>query len=293
MKVSFSVTISLTLPICMLAACSGGDRPGGSGGTSTADDTAADPEDWTFVDCDEPLPGIPWGDTVDGSVGWEEGSLDDFDPSELPEEIDLSQIEDHYLAQLGFALREDLGETVSRDEVLAKGELGLVVLAAIFNERGSNAGIDYDIFEKGLTRYYTCSLGLPSSLVGFREVVFDYSVHSSEDIDSNNHCGKVRVTRDLEAGFIVSETLLHAGTDDEAVRETEILMLNERDDGAMDFLVYGPYGWLTDRTTIDYNEGTADDYIGASPAWCMNCHYDSEDMSYDVISPTDHGYCSR
>lgn len=74
-------------------------------------------------------------------------------------------------------------------------------------------------------------------------------------------------------------------------REAVFDMLNERTDGAMDFIVYGPYGWLTDRTTIDYNEGTEDDYVGASSAWCMNCHYDPDSLSYDVISPTDHGFC--
>jgi len=160
---SYFAVLSRTLTMCFLASGTKDDGRGWAGGADgggEADDTAADPEDWTVVDCEEPLPGIPWADTVDGSVGWEEGTLDDFDPNEMPEEIDITHIEDHYLAQLDFAPRERLEGTVARDEIIAKGELGLVVLAAIFNERGSNAGIDYDLFEKGLTRYYACSLAL-------------------------------------------------------------------------------------------------------------------------------------
>lgn len=83
------------------------------------------------------------------------------------------------------------------------------------------------------------------------------------------------------AGVFAAETIAADGS----VRETEIMLAGRRDDGFLDFLVYGADGRLTEGSTFATIVGG--DTVASTPLSCMACHTDAaRDYAFDVIDPT-------
>jgi hypothetical protein len=79
------------------------------------------------------------------------------------------------------------------------------------------------------------------------------------------------------------------------VRETEILLTDNRSDGQIDFLVYGSDGVLTDRSQFPTIDGGTH-LVTSSPYTCMTCHMNpsatDDTWAYDVLIPIT-GPCAR
>jgi hypothetical protein len=268
-----------------------------------------------LANCDEPVGGLPWDVPEDGDMAGAADESDtglqlelaEFDFSELPESVDISELIPFYRGLVGYALDwpvDSLGDSLDRDEVLAIGPMGEVVLASIMP--GGDAGFDFTFYRRGLFRYYTCSLSPPLTLEEFRAVVFDFSEVEYTDVDSVAKCGTRRLYTAPDGQTYVSESLVEG-----QVRETEILLTGTRQDGNIDFLVYDADGLLTDRTEFPLPavgrtphratrsrpptrpggpELVYTDRVVAAPYICMSCHANPENRqtawTFDLLMPT-------
>ena len=63
---------------------------------------------------------------------------------------------------------DEIGETIERDEALARGPLGRALLGA-YAEAAANdkTGVDLPFLRRGLHRYYQCDRAFPLTLEGF------------------------------------------------------------------------------------------------------------------------------
>ena len=243
-----------------------------------------------LVDCDASLTGVPWGDPPVSDHNPEiEAILDAIDFGEMPETIDISALLAIYRGGIAYALEiapAELGDTLNRDAVLASGHMGRVVLASLYTETA--AGIDYTLFRQGLERYYTCSRAFPMTLEGFG-VEFGGIPSTYSDIASAAKCGTRRFNAD--AGVYIAESIWEG-----AVRETEILIDNNRADGQLDFAVYGADGILTDRSQFP-TLGGGPHLVASAPYVCMTCHLNSsadlDTWGYDTLYPTGTGPCAE
>lgn len=290
-------TLSLLL---MSAALSCGDSDKSSGGPDTSGPDGSDSAethgddsgllDVEVADCDTPLEGVDWGDNpvTDYSPSVVD-KIASVDFAAMDEEIDISGLAAFYRGGIAFALEiapDELGGTLSRDETLAMGHLGRVVLASLAEEPGT---MDYILYRQGLQRYYTCSKGFPMTLEGFQrvygEIPEDYT-----DIDSKAKCNTRRLRLSPETGVYVAESLWEG-----EVRETEIILSDNRTDGQLDFLVYGEDGVLTDRSQFP-TIGNGEHLVTSSPYTCMTCHMNPDaapgTWGYDVLLPST-GPCAR
>jgi len=273
--------------VVLLLSCGDKSEPDSA---APADDSG-EAEAITYVDCEEPLAGIGWGSSAPVETGWTDGMLDDIDTSELPAQIDLSEMLDLYKGAVSYALGEPVGDTLDRDAVAAQEPMGPVVLAALAAGQDDVLGIDFDLLRQGLWRYSTCSTGLPTTLEGFKAEVFDYPAAASDDVPSKAKCDTRRLYVDDEAGVYVAETVVVADDGSEEIRETEVILSKHRDDGQLTFVVYGPDGQITDRSSFPtVNGGEA--VTAASPYVCMACHLDTDTWTYDVLFPSV-GPCAR
>jgi hypothetical protein len=240
--------------------------------------------------CDSLLSGVPWGEVSDFDPTFE-ASLNAIDFEALPESFDISGLLPIFRGGVAYALEippEELGDTLNRDETLATGHLGRVVLAALSTD--DDLGIDYAIFRFGIQRYYTCSRGFPMTLDGF-EAAFGTIPDDYTDVDSAAKCGIRRLRVSPEQGFYVAESIW-----DGEVRETEILMDSNRADGQLDFAVYGVDGMLTDRSQFP-TLGGGEHIVTGAPYVCMTCHLnssaDEDTWGYDRLYPTGTGPCAE
>jgi hypothetical protein len=240
--------------------------------------------------CDSLLPGVPWGETSDFDPTFE-ASLNAIDFDALPQSFDISGILPIFRGGIAYALEippAELGDTINRDEALATGHLGRVVVAALSTD--DDLGIDYAIFRYGIQRYYTCSRGFPVTLDGF-EATFGAIPEEYTDVDSAAKCATRRLRISPEQGFYVAESLIEGD-----VRETEILMDSNRADGQLDFAVYGADGMLTDRSQFP-TLGGGDHIVTGAPYVCMTCHLnssaDEDTWGYDRLYPTGTGPCAE
>lgn len=255
-------------------------------------DSGGEPGSAVLVDCDASLTGVPWGEPSVSDHNPElEEILDSIDFGEMPETIDISGLLAIYRGGIAYALEispADLGDTLNRDAVLASGHMGRVVLASLNTE--AEAGIDYTLFRQGLQRYYTCSRAFPMTLEGFG-VEFGEIPSAYSDIASAAKCGTRRLRINAEAGVYVAESIWEG-----AVRETEILLDNNRADGQLDFAVYGADGVLTDRSQFP-TLGGGPHLIVSAPYACMTCHLNSsadpDTWGYDTLYPTGTGPCAE
>ncbi len=289
---------TLFVLLCSTLGCGDSDKddlPDDSGGDADADDTATGDSGSTGgvarADCAVPLEGVDWGDNpvvdYDPTI---ETRLDAVDYAAIDEELDISSLAAFYRGGIAFALEiapEDLGDTLNRDEALAEGHLGRVILASLAEQ--VPGGMDYTLFRQGLQRYYMCSRGYPMTLEGF-QLVYGEIPEDYTDVDSLAKCGTRRLRLSPETGVYVSETLW-----EEEVRETEILLTHNRSDGQLDFVVYGADGVLTDRSQFP-TIGGENHLVMSAPYTCMTCHMNpsatEHTWGYDVLIPAT-GPCAR
>ena len=245
-----------------------------------------------MADCDEVLGGVPWGEpsVSDGNPDLE-SILAAIDFSTYPAQLEIGELAAIYRGGIAYALDippAELGDTLDRDAVLASGPLGWVVLASLDPDLATD--FDYMRFRQGLFRYYTCSRAFPMTLNGF-EAVFGAIAVDYTDIASAAKCGTRRLRIDPEAGVYVAESLIEG-----EVRETEILIENNRRDGQLDFVVYGADGVLTDRSQFP-TLGGGPHLVVSAPYVCMTCHLnssaDDDTWGYDTLYPTGTGPCAE
>lgn len=259
------------------------------GGAPSADDSGS--AEVEVVDCSMAIPGVSWGDPpvtdFNPNITTE---LEALDLGAIPEELDISALLPLFRGGIAYALEippSDLGSSLSKADLLAAGDLGLVVLASLATD--DDLGIDFTIFRQGLQRYYTCSRAFPRTLDGFKALYGDFGDAFSE-IDSAAKCGTRRVQENHAAGVFVAESVWG-----EEVRETEILLRGARADGQLEFLVYGADGLLTDRSQFP-TMGGGPHLVTSAPYTCMTCHLNSEadddTFAYDVLTPHGTGACA-
>jgi hypothetical protein len=235
--------------------------------------------------CDVPFSGVDWGvpAVADHNPGID-AILDAVDYDSIDAELDISSLAAFYRGGIAFALEIEpgaLGDTLLKDDVLEQGHMGRVVLASLATD--DETGMDYMVFRQGLQRYYTCSRGFPLSLEGFERI---YGVIPSEytDVDSVAKCATRRLRLAPSIGIYVAESLWEG-----EVRETEILLTDNRTDGQLDFLVYGADGILTDRSQFP-TLGGGPHLVTSAPYTCMTCHLNSSASEtawgYDLLVPT-------
>jgi len=237
------------------------------------------------VSCDDPLPAIDWGDSGIPEAFTEiEDELAATDLSGLSDPIDISAFIPLYRGFIAYALSippAELGDSLAHAQAEAAGSLGEVVLAAIARADPPEVGMDITFFRRGFHRYYTCSRGYPLSLEGFYLTFVDFRETEGELVDSVAKCGDRNLILDSGAQVYVAESLV-----DGQVRETEILLNNNRDDGQLDFLVYDAAGMLTERSLFPVASG--EEVVAAAPYSCMSCHVDPSDAttwSFDLLVP--------
>ncbi len=241
--------------------------------------------DVAVVTCDDVLPGIDWGDSnIPEAFPDIEGELAATDLGVLSDPIDISALLPVHRGYIAYALGiapAEFGDSLSHATAQAAGPLGQVVLASIARDPDSEIGIDFTFFRRGFHRYYTCSRGYPLTLEGFYATFLDYRGQAGEIVDSIAKCGDRNLVLDSSAQVYVAESLV-----DGLVRETEILLSANRDDGQLDFLVYDADGMLTERSLFPAASGA--EVVAAAPYSCMSCHVDtssSTTWSFDRLVP--------
>ena len=278
------------LLILSLLGC--GDKTVEDSVVMTLDDTGSSNVGVPVADCSVELTGVSWGQPAvsDHNPSFE-ATLDAIDFEALPEQFDISELLGIYRGSIAYALEiapSQLGGTIDRDDAIATGWLGKVVVASLVTE--DLAGIDYMFFRQGLQRYYTCSRGFPMTIDGF-EATYGEIAAEYTDVDSAAKCATRRLRINPAAGVYVAESLW-----DGEVRETEILLDGHRSDGQLDFIVYGADGVLTDRSQFP-TLGGGEHLVTSAPYTCMTCHLnssaDADTWGYDTLFPTGTGPCAE
>jgi len=242
-----------------------------SGDSSDSADSSPEVE---LVDCDMELPELPWGDSkpVEANGGIPQ-ALDALDFSQLPDPVDVSALPSLYLGFVAYALDippENITDSLTHAQILEAGDLGRVVLGAFLKGQDDALGIDFSFFRRGFYHYYTCSKGFPTTLEGFETVYGSYSSENGTIVDSVAKCGDRNLIVNASAGVYVAETLV-----DGVVRETEILLDDQRADGNLEFLVYDVDGMLTTRSQFP-TVGNGEHVVTSAPYACMSCHYNPD-----------------
>ena len=240
--------------------------------------------------CDVLIGGAPWGD------GPPVESRDDIDAelaamdmNALPAMIDISALTGFELGFIAYALEvapQELPRQLSRDDVLARGPMGKVVLGAMLKARESDGEQNFDLtfYRQGFHRYYSCTQEFPMTLDGFKEAVFDFTDRPATTVESIAKCGPRRIKADFDEGVFIAETMV-----DGVVRETEILLSEHRADGQLAFLAYDHAGNLTNRS--EFPTTAHETKVVASPYGCMSCHFQASDVwSFDKLIP-ESGVC--
>ena len=168
-------------------------------------------------------------------------------------------------------------ETLKRDELLALGDIGRAVLLALGNSAVPTQ-VDFRELRRGLYHFYYCYRGLPADLDSFKELFGDYTLWPWFMLeDSYPKIYPRRMRRNPELGIYIAETIR-----DGVVHETEVILQGYRADGMLEFLAYMPNGNISSRG--EFRAG-AEFSVGTSPYTCMACHYNSEQLTYDVVFP--------
>ena len=205
-----------------------------------------------------------------------------LDLEALPAELSLTSLNKLERALVGYMLEiapSALGDALSRDLVGDMGPMGQAVLGAFAKAASEgHEGLDLIFLRRGFHRYYQCVRAFPLTLEGFRTAIGDYAAASPYDIDSTVKGTTRRLWNLQDVGIYAAETV-----EEGVVRETEIVLEGAREDGMLDFLVYGPEGHLMDRSAFVAASG--DDVTGASPYTCMACHFVTGTMEYTVVFP--------
>lgn len=196
-----------------------------------------------------------------------------LDVSTIPDPIDLSELAPFQRGVANWMIGRDTGREVSHAELEQAGMLGQAVLVAATGEEG----FDFRYLREGLQYAYHCSRPVPADLDEVRARYGDYESWGLTDLPCGLPKDERRKvwTRDDDA-IVIAETV----TEDGAVRETEILFRDLRDDGQLDFAAYNWNGVLMDRSTFATGGGPTT--FGA-PYICVSCH--ASENSVDVQRP--------
>lgn len=236
--------------------------------------------------CEVALGGDPWEDDVVEAQEGFEAELMGISLEQLPELIDISGMPGLFKGLIAYMLErpsEDLGEQLTKEELLTRGALGRVVAASLTLGLNNPLGIDILFLRRGLHRYYHCERDFPLTLEDFKTSIFDFAQAESIEHESIAKCGPRRISSDPELGVYVAETLV-----DGIVRETEIILEGRREDGNLDFIIYNEAGLLSDRTRFP-TLGAGSEVMAASPYVCTSCHLNSNQetglVRYDLLFP--------
>ena len=199
------------------------------------------------------------------SAGDYDDELAAVDLSVLPPTVSLARLSSDEQVLVRFMLEQREGEVFSTAVVGAQGPLARAVLGsfALHND----GGVDGAFLRRGLHRFYACARGFPLTLDAFYDQVSDFRLEEpSQVVDSRVKGLQRRIRRNGQTGVFVAETLLAEGV----VRETEIILSDRRNDGALDFLEYGQDGRLRSASAV--LDSSAQEVIGAVPFACISCH---------------------
>jgi len=181
---------------------------------------------------------------------------------------------------VGLALEVDaerVRPTLDANFALTRGVLGRVVLLALGADSGPGEPFDRALLDRGLSRYYACSRGLPESLSQLRERGFDYRSIEPLKIETSIAKGGPReLFEDAERGIFVAQNQTEDGL------ETEVILRDQRSDGALDFLAFDARGRRVDQLAFSGSGAT-----GALPvpSACVTCHRDINTARVDVVDP--------
>ena len=235
--------------------------------------------------CDAPIGGRPLSESsVESQPGYDE-ELKSRDLDALPETLPIADLDISQRARIAYALEihlNDLGDTLNRTALLAKGQIEQAVLASFTVNADGAVEFDFDFFRRGFHRFYACSRGLPLTLSGFESLYGPLeSIPFEDQATSIPKQGPRRMRENHALSVYAAETLDADG----AVRETEIILGSHRTDGALDFLVYDEMGHLMDRS--EFATLTGGTVVSASPNACLSCHVNFTENTFDVLLPTD------
>lgn len=195
-----------------------------------------------------------------------------LDLAALPASIPLAPASAVERLLVSYMIDEREPEAVHRDTALAQ-PLGRAVLGAFaipVRDAEDDGSPDLSFLRRGLHRFYACERGLPLTLAAFNESITDVSAMAvGETIDSRVKGLPRRMRRSAVEGVFVAETLVNTA-EGFAVRETEILLTDRRNDGAIEFLEYDAAGVL--RSASSFATATGDQSLGAVPFTCIACH---------------------
>jgi hypothetical protein len=248
------------------------------------------------LDCENRLSDLPWEEPVPvEAIDGIEVELDEMNFAAMPESFDTSGMLPFFTGYLAYALElpvDEVTPVLTRDVALSRGKLGEVVYGAIWlgrQEGDGGLGLDVQFFRRGFFRYYACSREFPLTLEGFRTAYWDYPGEGDLVEESAAKCGPRNLIIDHSLGIYVAQTIV-----DDHVRETEILMKSEREDGQLDFLVYDTAGKLSDRSV--FPTLSMDEITSAAPYVCMSCHIETGDGNpsrFELLLPTETGACQK
>ena len=203
--------------------------------------------------------------------------LEALEIGSLPETYNLSSLYEMDLSLIAYMLDLSQVETLKRDDLAALGDIGRAVLLAL-GRSATPTQVDLRELRRGLYHFYYCYRGLPADLDSFKALFGDYTLWPWFMLeDSYPKIYPRRIRRNPELGIYIAETIR-----DGVVHETEVIMQGYRDDGMLEFLAYMPNGNISSRG--EFRAG-AEFSVGTSPYTCMACHYNSEQLTYDVVFP--------
>ncbi len=207
--------------------------------------------------------------TVEATAGYDDALLS-TDLGTLPEQVDIVGSSAFSLLMLRYMLEGADADVV---DVAAAKEASLLSWAAVASLRDEGTDADVTLLRRGLFRFYACERAFPTTLLGFKAEVHDFSTdEAQETVDSRVKGLPRRIYRNAETGTFVAETL-----EGGVVRETEIILTDRRRDGRIDFLEYDHEGQLVGASRFRGSNGQ--DSVAAVPFGCITCH------GTDVVSP--------
>lgn len=208
--------------------------------------------------------------TIEGAPGYDE-ELAAVLATTLPPSISLAPLSAFERSLVLYMLDEFELDAVDRDKARER-PLGRAVLGAFASRAvdGVVEGIDVGMLRRGLHRFYACDRGFPATLAEFNRTIADVSAMTvGETVDSRVKDLPRRMRRSVVDGVFVAETLVVTG-ESETVRETEIVMTDRRNDGALDFLEYDQAGDLRGASSFASSSGVQS--VGSVPFACITCH---------------------
>lgn len=255
------------LPFILIAGCATGESE------EQLDPTSYDPP----VTCDWESPGP---DMLEGTIEGEQdfpATLASLDLTTVPDPIDLSGLDPFPRGLINWMVGRRTGRELSHADAQAAGAMGDAVLASF-----ASGSFDLGVLREGLQYSYHCSRPLPVDLDALRARYGDYEGWALTDVP----CGTPKDERRMvwahpEQKIVVAETV----TEDGSVRETEVLFMDTRDDGQLDFAAYNWNGKLMDRSTFATMGGRPTTF--GTPYICISCHMGQSNI--DIQHPTGTG----